>query len=77
MSGDALALLHQELAEDLERIAAKFKRRPRITLVIRQPGNPDGTVFLSDDNLKEAMAALNDIQVTYAYAAGPPEPPPA
>jgi hypothetical protein len=68
------SLLHQSLCDDLERIAAKFKHRPRITLLVRQPGNPNGTVFLSDDNYVEAVAAMDEIQRNYAYAAGPAAP---
>lgn len=70
----AEAALHASLADDLERIAAKFRKRPRITLLVRQPGNPDGTVFLSDDNYADALAAMDDIQQRYHFKAGPPEP---
>lgn len=66
--------LHARLSSELERIARLFKRDVRLSLVVRQPGNPDGTTYLSDDNTDEVIAAINDVRARPAYAAGPAEP---
>lgn len=67
--------LHSTLADHLERIAALYKVRPRITLIVRIPGKPDQSVFLSDDNLVEALAAVSYLETCAVYRAGPTEPP--
>lgn len=66
--------LHETLSEHLERIAALYKTRPKITLIIRVPGKPDQSVFLSDDNFEEARAAVAYLETHASYHAGPPEP---
>lgn len=71
------AFLHATLADDLERIAKRFRSGVRLSLVVRHPGNPDGTTYLSDDNADEVIAAINDVRVRAAYLGGPPEPPAA
>lgn len=70
------AHLHAVLADHLEQIAALYKVRPRITLIVRVPGKPDQGVFLSDDNWTEAAAQVAYLQKSAAYVAGPPEPAP-
>jgi len=54
--------LHEDLCNDLERIAARFKSRPKITLLIRSPELPDGDVLLSDDDLALAIKAILRMQ---------------
>lgn len=76
MTRDEYAHLHASLADDLERIAKKFKPGVRLSLVVRQPGNIDGTTYLSDDNTDDVIAAINDVRARPAYLAGPPEPKP-
>jgi hypothetical protein len=73
---DAKARLHHTLCDHLERIAKLYTVRPRITLIIRVPGKPDQTVFLSDDNFNEAVAAVKYLYRNADYSAGPDEPPP-
>lgn len=62
--------LHETLSEHLERIAALYKVRPRITLIVRMPNKPDQTVFLSDDNWSDAMAAVKYLSAGKRQAAG-------
>lgn len=66
--------LYITLASDLERIARRFKPGVRLTLVVRQPGNVDGTTYLSDDNPDEVIAAITDVRARPAFVAGPGEP---
>lgn len=68
------ARLHSLLAGHLEKIAALYKVRPRITLIVRIPGAPDQGTFLSDDSWADAVAAAEYLQGNAAYVAGPPEP---
>ncbi len=70
------AKLHAVLADHLEQIADLYKVRPRITLVIRVPGDREQGVFLSDDNWADAVAQVAYLQRDATYVAGPPEPEP-
>ena len=70
------AKLHATLCDHLEQIAALYKVRPRITLIVRMPGAPEQGVFLSDDSWPDAVAAVAYLQGHAAYVAGPPEPQP-
>lgn len=70
------AKLHAVLCDHLEKIAALYKVRPRITLIVRVPGAPDQGTFLSDDSWADAVAAVEYLQGNAAYMAGPPEPNP-
>lgn len=58
---DVMRQLHADLSADLERIAARFKHC-RITLVVRQPDLGDGDVLLSDDDVDEAIAAIQRLR---------------
>jgi len=69
-------IAHELLAEDLERIARHFKVRPRLTLIVRHPGNPDQNVFLSDDNWQDVVHTVEQLYGDAPYFAGPPEPEP-
>jgi len=57
----ALHQLHADLSADLERIASRFKS-PKLTLVIRAPDLADGDVVLSDDDLDEAIGAIERLK---------------
>ncbi len=70
------AIIHELLAADLERIAKHFKVRPRLTLLVRHPGNPDANILLSDDSFSEIIAAATALRTDPAYLAGPAEPAP-
>lgn len=74
---DAHARIHEMLAADLERIARHFKARPRLTLLVRHPDNPNANILLSDDNLSEVVSAATALRADPAYLAGPSEPDPA
>ena len=65
------------LSGKLDEIAAFYKVRPRITLIVRVPGKPKEGVFLSDDNWTDAVATVKYLSEDGGtFAAGPPEPPP-
>lgn len=65
------------LSGKLDEIAALYKVRPRITLIVRVPGKPKECVFLSDDSWADAVATVRDLHGDpTAFAAGPPEPAP-
>ena len=66
--------LHATLSDRLERIAALFRPGVRLTLIVRVPGNPDGTTYLSDDNVADVLSAINYTREKAAYMAGPREP---
>lgn len=71
------ARLHALLAAKLEEVAALYRVRPRLTLIVRVPGRPDECAFLSDDNWTDAVRTVHHLQGGGAsYVAGPPEPPP-
>ena len=76
MTPTEYAHLHATLADDLERIAKRFKSGVRLSLLVRQPGNPNGTTYLSDDNPDDVLAAIADVRARAAYVGGPPEPKP-
>jgi hypothetical protein len=59
---DRLTILHGDIAEHLESIAAMFTQRPKITIVIRTPWLPDGGVLLSDDDFDQAIAEVNRLR---------------
>jgi len=63
------------LSGKLDEIAALYKVRPRITLIVRVPGNPKECAFLSDDSWPDAVATVRDLYGDpTAFVAGPPEP---
>lgn len=65
------------LSGKLDEIAAFYKVRPRITLIVRMPGKPNECAFLSDDNWTDAVATVKCLSGDGGtFAAGPPEPPP-
>ena len=66
--------LHTTLSDRLERIATLFRPGVRLTLIVRQPGNPDGTTYLSDDNVDDVLSAINYTREKAVYVAGPAEP---
>lgn len=74
MTPSEYASLHARLSSELERIARLFKPDVRLSLVVRQPGNPDGTTYLSDDNVADVLSAINYTREKAAYVAGPREP---
>ena len=64
------------LSGKLDEIAAFYKVRPRITLIVRVPGRPKEGVFLSDDNWTDAVATVRYLSGDGGtFAAGSPEPP--
>ncbi len=72
------AHLHALLSAKLEEIAALYKVRPRLTLIVRMPERPNEGAFLSDDNWTDVVGTVQYLQGDGAsYVAGPPEPPPA
>ena len=63
------------LSGKLDEIAALYKVRPRITLIVRVPGKPKECAFLSDDAWSDAVATVRQLQNDpYTFTAGPPEP---
>ena len=66
------------LSGKLDEIAAFYKVRPRITLIVRVPGKPKECAFLSDDNWTDAVETVRQLQGDpSAFKAGPQEPRPA
>jgi hypothetical protein len=57
-----LQQLHYDISEDLERIAKRFKGRPKITLIVRNPELADGDVLISDDDFEQAIAAIRRLK---------------
>lgn len=69
-------LLYGLLSDKLDEIAALYKVRPRITLIVRMPGKPDECAFLSDDAWPDAVATVERLHGDpKAFAAGPAAPP--
>jgi hypothetical protein len=66
MSNTALVQLRADIAAHLEKIAAMFTQRPKITIVIRMPWleaeGKDGGVVLSDDDFDAAIAEINRLR---------------
>ena len=63
------------LSGKLDEIAAFYKVRPRITLIVRVPGKPKECAFLSDDAWADAVATVGQLHGDpTAFAAGPPAP---
>lgn len=63
------------LSGKLDEIAALYKVRPRITLIVRVPGKPKECAFLSDDAWADAVATVGQLHGDpTAFAAGPPAP---
>ena len=63
---DKLIDLRDGIAYHLEKIAAMFTQRPKITLVVRTPWldeeGKDGGVVLSDDDFDLAIAEINKLR---------------
>ncbi len=53
--------LREDLSEDLNRIARRFKKNPKLTLVVRNPDLADGDVVLSNDDPELAIAAIRGL----------------
>ena len=69
--------LYGLLSDKLDEIAALYKVRPRITLIVRMPGKPDECAFLSDDAWPDAVATVERLYGDpMAFKAGPAEPKP-
>lgn len=63
------------LSGKLDEIAALYKVRPRITLIVRVPGKPKECAFLSDDNWADAIATVRQLHGDpTSFVAGPPPP---
>lgn len=58
MKGDVYSDLFYALQDDLDRIKKRFKEC-KVTLVVRNPALADGDVVIGDDNLDDAIAAIN------------------
>lgn len=56
---EVLDQLHNDLSADLERVKRRFKPGVKVTLVIRRPYNVEADVVIGDDDLSEAIAAIN------------------
>lgn len=69
-------LLYSLLSDKLDGIAALYKVRPRITLIVRMPGKPDECAYLSDDNWADVLATVAHLnRDSRTFRAGPDEPP--
>lgn len=55
---EALAQLHLNLCGDLERIRQRFNGDPRISLIVRIEGKPEGSLYLTDDKSEEVIAVI-------------------
>lgn len=66
MSDRALVKLQYDVAEHLELICKLFTKRPKITIVIRNPEldgeGRDADVVLTDDDFDLAIAAINRLR---------------
>ena len=62
MSTPALVNLHPSISTYLNKIVALFKPGAKITLIVRNPDVPDGDVILGNDNLDDAIAAINNLK---------------
>ena len=56
------------ISEHLDEIKSLFKDG-RVTLIVRSPSLPDGTVLMSDDDIEEAIKAarkaMGDLKATH------------
>jgi len=57
---DVLRQLHYDLADDMARVARRFKSC-KVTLVVRNPDLADGDVVLTDDDPEMAIAAIRKL----------------
>jgi hypothetical protein len=54
--------LHADIGEHLDAIKSMFKPGAKITLIVRNPSLKDGDVLLTDDDTREAVAALKRLE---------------
>jgi hypothetical protein len=55
---DKLSRVHEEASAALARLARLFLPSARLTLVVRTPELPDGTVIVTNDDAEEVVAAI-------------------
>lgn len=60
-----LPRVHREISAALERIARLFVPGARLTLVVRIPEMPDGTVIVSNDSTDEVIAAIRRLEADH------------
>lgn len=74
---EVLKRLHFELTGDLNRIAMRFKGKPKISLVVRFEGAPTKGVFLTSDTVAEVHAAIDFLEADAQHRFDPvPDVPP-
>jgi hypothetical protein len=61
------------LQDDLDSVCRKFKH-PKVTLIVRAPELPDGDVVIGNDDLDEAIGAINRLKARTPVMS--PTPPP-
>ena len=61
MPSPIMRRLQDDLSDDLDRIMKRFKN-PKVTLIVRAPDLPDGDVVIGNDNLDEAIAAVQRLK---------------
>jgi hypothetical protein len=54
-----LKRLNDELTKDLDRVKSKFRENCKVTLVVRNPDIEDADVVMGNDDLNEAISAIN------------------
>lgn len=67
-----LEQLHADLALDLDRVMRRFKPGMKVTLVVRNPENVEGDVVIGDDDLNEAIVAIQRRIGASPHGAKPP-----
>lgn len=61
-----LPRVHREIAAALERIARMFVPSARLTLIVRIPEMPDGTVIVGNDSTDDVIAAIRRVEADNA-----------
>lgn len=55
---DKLILLRERMSDHMDAILRMFKPGAKITVVVRNPGHGDADVVIGDDDLDDAIAAI-------------------
>lgn len=58
-SADQLRMLGEICSGYMNRVRKCFRSHVEVTLIVRQPGNPEGDVLMSNDDFQELRALLD------------------
>lgn len=59
---DAVRRLHDDLSDDLDRIKRRFNSTPRLSLIVRFPGEPGKGLYLTDDTREEMNGQIDYLE---------------